>query len=258
MEKEKELEKEFNITILSMLRDIKSLIKNTIENKPLISVIIPAYNEDKYIRTTLHSIKRQTYPNKEIIVVNNASIDLTSQKIKPYTYKELYLEQKGISFAKNNGAKRAKGEILIFVDADSILRKDLLEKVFEAYEEGFIAGIAKACFDKQKFMAKLYTHSQYITRTLLLKIPAAFLYIRKKEFFELGGFNPELKLAEDVDLASKIKEKYGRSSIKILDKTGIITSARRFEQKGYIKVLGQWARALFFPSKNIDYDDSVR
>lgn len=256
--RELEIEKELDLVIINLLRDIKDLIKNTVEKKPLISIIIPAYNEDKYIRKTLRSAKRQSYPHKEIIVVNNASTDLTSEKIKPYTYREIYLNEKGISLAKNAGARKANGDILVFLDADSIMRKDLLDKVFEAYQEGYLAGIAKAAFDKQTFMSTLYTHAQYITRTLLLKIPAAFLYIKKDVFFNLGGFDESLKLAEDVVLARKVISTHGRDSIKIIKDSGIITSARRFEQSGYVRTLGKWMRALVFPSEKIDYDDSTR
>lgn len=133
----------------------------------------------------------------------------------------------------------------------------MINKVYECYKQGFIAGVAKTVFDKEKLMAKLYTHSNYLTRIKGLKVPSAFLYVKKEVFFDIGGFDESLVLAEDVNFSKKVKKKYGRKKIKVISDSGIITSARRFEQAGYIKTLGQWLKALVSPG-NFQYDDSVR
>lgn len=128
IDEEKDLEKKFDELLLVVLREIKDLVKNILEKFPLISVIIPAYNEQSYIQKTVKSAKRQSYPNKEIIVINNASTDRTNENISPYTHYVVFSKEKGVSKAKNHGAKLAHGNLLVFLDADCVMRKDLLDK----------------------------------------------------------------------------------------------------------------------------------
>ena len=104
---------------------------------PLISVIIPAYNIEKYIDDCLESVAFQSYGNLEIIVVNVGSTDKTSERIERFSSRDRrirVINQKnlGLSEARNNGLKLAKGEYIVFVDGDDTIDKDYVAKLYEA------------------------------------------------------------------------------------------------------------------------------
>jgi hypothetical protein len=138
--KEVEIFNNLKTYYLSIFRTVRDYYKNVIENKPLISVIIPAFNEEKLIARTLASIQRQTYPDKEIIVVDNNSIDKTKDKTAPYANAVYDEMRRTPSFAKNAGANKAKGNILVFVDADCIAPRNLLEGIYQAFIDGYTCG----------------------------------------------------------------------------------------------------------------------
>lgn len=96
---------------------------------PLISVIIPTYNEARDIAACLSSLKRQTYTPTEIIVVDDGSTDSTIQIVKKFKIKPLTQRHLGPGPARNLGAKHAKGEIYVFVDADMTFAPDFLAKL---------------------------------------------------------------------------------------------------------------------------------
>lgn len=95
--------------------------------KPLVSVIIPAYNAQDMIGETLDSILAQTYRNLEIIVVDDGSTDRTSQVVKGYGSRVLYHYQKnsgGCAVPRNAGIERSSGDFLCFIDADDLMAPD--------------------------------------------------------------------------------------------------------------------------------------
>src|SRR5437660_849000 len=93
---------------------------------PLISVIIPAHNEETYLRQTLQAVQRQHYQTYEVIVVANGCSDGTPRIAQNRCDKLLVLKEKGLSHARNLGAKAARGDILLFLDADTLLEVDAL------------------------------------------------------------------------------------------------------------------------------------
>src|SRR5437899_400561 len=92
-------------------------------NRPArsISVIIPAHNEQDYLGRTLDSLKRQNYPRFEVIVVANGCTDATAEVARDHCDRLIDLSQKSLGVARNLGARMAKGEILVFLDADTRL-----------------------------------------------------------------------------------------------------------------------------------------
>lgn len=94
-----------------------------------ISIIIPAYNEEKYIEKCLDSIYRQTVRPLDVIVVDDGSTDSTSriaEQLEAVVYKIIH---QGPGRAKNFGASKAKGEILVFIDADMQLDKNFIKNI---------------------------------------------------------------------------------------------------------------------------------
>lgn len=106
-------------------------------NKYYISVIIPAYNAEKYINRCLDSIVSQTIFKKiEAIVVNDGSTDATKQKVSAYlnydNFKLINMENSGVSKARNKGIEEANGKYITFVDADDWVEENCYEKMYEA------------------------------------------------------------------------------------------------------------------------------
>jgi cellulose synthase/poly-beta-1,6-N-acetylglucosamine synthase-like glycosyltransferase len=139
---------------ITLLLSHKKRIKN--KEHPLVSILVPAYNEEICIKKTLNSCIHQTYPNFEILVINDGSTDRTLEEVKDFERKnKKYLIKKNILLkilnqtnqgkakALNNGKDNAKGEFLITIDADSYLSAYAIEKImgyFTSEDIGAVAG----------------------------------------------------------------------------------------------------------------------
>ncbi|OGF24085.1 hypothetical protein A3H66_00935 [Candidatus Falkowbacteria bacterium RIFCSPLOWO2_02_FULL_45_21] len=125
----------------------------------MISVIIPVYNQAEHLDNCLAGIEKQTYDNYEIIVVNDGSSDDIADVIKKYkiifNYKLSYFEQEnqGAAAARNRGAKITKGEYLIFLDADIVVRPKMLELMLKTLKANPGASFCYSSFiwGKKKF-----------------------------------------------------------------------------------------------------------
>lgn len=105
----------------------------------LVSIIVPAYNAEKYIGVTIESVLAQTYTNWEMIIINDGAKDNTEGAVQPYLKDEriqhIRQENTGVSGARNHGIELAKGEYLAFLDADDEWLPDNLEKKVKVLEE---------------------------------------------------------------------------------------------------------------------------
>lgn len=99
-----------------------------------ISLIIPAYNEEKFIKKCLESVKEQTVKPDEVLVINNNSTDKTINIAKEFKVKIINEKQQGISFARNRGFSEAKYEIIARCDADCILPNTWIEQIKENFK----------------------------------------------------------------------------------------------------------------------------
>ena len=115
-----------------------------------VSVIIPTLNEERYIEDCLKSLKKQSFKNYEIIVSDGLSTDNTVKIAKKYTKNVISSKNKGIGDGRNKGAKIAKGEILLFLDADSTIAPNLLGKLSESMENKNIIGLTTEVKSKEK------------------------------------------------------------------------------------------------------------
>ena len=102
----------------------------------MISVIVPVYNVEEYLEECLESIKRQTYTDIEVILVNDGSIDRSKEICERYCEKDsrfklVNQENKGLSGARNRGMSESKGEFISFVDSDDVIKEDMLEQLIK-------------------------------------------------------------------------------------------------------------------------------
>ncbi|MDB5223199.1 MAG: glycosyl transferase family 2 [Chitinophagaceae bacterium] len=105
----------------------------------LVSIIIPAYNAEKYIKDSVKSVLNQSWKNIEVIIVDDGSTDNTAQVVKNFTHdsriKYTKQENKGCSAAKNTGLNSAKGDFIQYLDADDILTADKIEEQVNAIKD---------------------------------------------------------------------------------------------------------------------------
>lgn len=214
-------------------------------NKTLISVIVVAYNEAKHVEECLISIKNQSYPYIELIVVDDGSTDGTRDiAIK---YADLYLSQnhKGPGLARNLGAKYAKGKILVFIDADMYLSNDYVKNIIKPILENK----SNATFTKEEYVANIENiwskcfqidnNLHGLNRIKYKKIFAKkFRAIKKETFVKNNGYlinvgygeDEVLKRAESIVAPNAICFHYNPDTL--LD---VYISARWMGRSKYVK-----------------------
>lgn len=107
------------------------------KDKVMVSIIMPAYNADKYIAETIESVVNQTYNNWELLVIDDGSIDSTSEIVKSFSDDRIILVQQkngGVSSARNKGVDLSKGRYITFLDADDVLPPNSLKVRVEYLE----------------------------------------------------------------------------------------------------------------------------
>ena len=222
----------------------------------MISIIIPTYNEEKYIGKTLAQLRKLTISH-EIIVSDDKSSDKTVEIAKTYTEKVLVPEVKHATIAanRNAGAKMATGDFLVFMDGDSYINEP--DKFFSEALRYFdkqknLIGLTvylrvfpeiETCTDK--IMFKIFNLVHFIKNNILHKGEAIgkFQMIKRDAFEKLGGFNGGLVTREDGDMflrLSKIGRTYCSSKLVILH------TARRAHKFGWPKLLWIWMMNSFW------------
>jgi len=199
-----------------------------------ISVIIPAFNEEKFLGNCLLSLKEQGFNDFEIIVVDNNSTDRTAEIAKKFGAILVFEKNQGVAFARNKGTSVAKGEILVFTDADTILPKDWLSRIKEEFEndKDLIAFGGSCEFYSGPISARLA--SKFLLKPFLVfdkffsgdfNLMGCNMAIRRGAFLKIGGFNENLKLNEDVEISYRLR-KMGK--VKFDQNFKVKTSGRRF------------------------------
>lgn len=166
----------------------------------------------------------------EIIVVDGGSVDGTQQIAKIHGV-TLLKSKKGRATQMNKGAQHAKGGILYFLHADTYPPKGFEKDILEAVNNGFQAGCFRMKFDTKNPFLRFFAWLSRINHTLCRGGDQS-LFITKLQFEKQGGFNEDYLIYEDSEF---IKRLYRTLKFKILQKA-VTTSARRYRQKGWIKV----------------------
>lgn len=184
-------------------------------NKTLVSIIIPAYNEEDIIAECLKSITEQSYGQLEIIVVDDGSADKTAEIAKSFNVKFLSQNHKGPGSARNLGATRASGKILVFVDADMTFDKNFVKDLIAPILKGDTIGtfsknemnansknVWSACWNinrnwpKDRLIPPDYPNSSPVFRAIL-----------KTKFESVGGFSLTGEYTDDWSLSKKLGTK---------------------------------------------------
>ena len=181
----------------------KSMIK---KNHSLVSILVPAYNEEKNILNTLESLKKIDYPKYEVIVLNDGSKDNTSKVIRDYNKKNkhfLFIDNKnnkGKAAVLNQGIKIAKGEFIVCMDADTIVTPNILKRALPEFNSENIGAVTVSIDLKPKTFLQKITEIEYavglsLSIGVLCKLdcahvtPGPFTIFRKSMFNHMSRFS---------------------------------------------------------------------
>jgi len=218
--------------------------QSSISSDLVYSVIIPAYNEEELLPATLSSLHlaMNSLPHKgEIIVVDNNSTDNTKNVAKKHGSTVIFEPFRQIARARNSGAKAAKSNFLIFLDADTILPPQLLQKAISLLEEGrYCGGGTLIGFDSElPFVAgNLVKFWNWISQTGKLAA-GSFIFCLSSGFHNIGGFDEQVYAGEEIFFSRKIKA-WGKKNnllFNIINDCKVITSSRKFNWYSSIQII---------------------
>lgn len=201
----------------------------------MLSIIIPTLNEENYLPRLLKSIKNQRFNDYEIIVADARSEDETREIAKKFGCK---ITKGGLpGKGRNEGAKRAKGDSLLFLDADVVLPDDFLKKTLKEFKERKLdlASFLLQPKTQKRFFRFLFNFFYNWPILILGKFSphgAMGILIKKSLHKRINGFNEKIKLCEDHDYLQR-GGKIGKFGI--LKSPKIFFSLRRFKTEGWIK-----------------------
>ena len=207
----------------------------------MISIIIPTLNEEKYLPLLLKSLKVQTYKDFEVVIAEAGSIDKTREIAKKWGCR--IIEGGGPAVGRNNGAKVAKGDILVFLDSDVVLPKEFLEETLREFKKrklDIASCYAQVLSDKNidAFMYSIANLYLGLSQFFKPKAAAHFIMIKKKIHQKIKGFNKKIKVAEDFDYIKRATQ-IGR--FRYLTSSKIPISVRRLDREGRMTMATKYA-----------------
>ena len=223
-----------------------------------ISIVIPTFKEAKYINQTLNSIEKLD-GDIEVILVETISDEtaVLEKIVKEHENVQLYMiKERGIAKARNYGAQKASGSIILFLDADVFVTKDLVEKISQVFRNPHVVGATCNFYPIKPKFSELFFFKFYNTLIrLVLGLPlikrlkhtsGIFIVVRKAHFNQIGGFDERLVCLEDGDLAYRlsflgrfvfIKDLFVYESLRRIRKLGLFNTVKSWFQNWLFYVI---------------------
>jgi glycosyltransferase involved in cell wall biosynthesis len=207
------------------------------DRSQMISFIIPAYNEEQLIASvlqSLHQAARDSEEPYEVIVVDDASSDKTSVVAEQEGAQVLCVSHRHIAAARNSGSKAAKGDLFIFVDADTWITADVLQAAYSAIRNGAIGGGCAVKFDEPVpvYARMVLPVLLFVFRTTKLAA-GCFIFCTREAFEKTGGFNETMYGAEEIAMSRALK----RQGKFVVLCEHVITSGRKLRAHSGWKLL---------------------
>lgn len=204
----------------------------TQNKRPYISIIIPVFNEEAYISSLLYYLYKYSVPQNvlEILVVDGGSTDATVEVAKKSGV-TILTSAKGRAQQMNMGAVYAKGDILYFLHADTLPPKNFDNYLVNAFEMGSKAGCFRLKFDSPSLLLTFFSWFSRF-KYLICRGGDQSLYIIRDFFYEIGGFNTEYMVYEDIEFIRRIVRK---TTFNILPQH-VITSPRKYVRNGFARL----------------------
>ena len=225
-----------------------------------ISVIVPAFNEEKLIAGCVSSIRAALAANAreglewELIVVDNRSTDATAERARAAGARVVEEPKRQIARARNRGAQAAGGDWLVFVDADSTVSARLMAGVLDRMRSGAHAGGgAVVAMPGAPLWLGFWIGVWNLISCTLRWAAGAFLWCRADAFKEVGGFNEDLYASEEIDLSRRLKRwaKARGLAFSILSRRPLLTSDRKIRLYSRRELAKYMLRFLLRPLKTV-------
>lgn len=220
----------------------------------LISIIVPAFNEEKYIGATLDSIRRaqqllldEKSAASEIVVVDNASTDSTSGIARSFGARVFNEPVHNVARVRNVGAAGAGGDVLVFVDADVLVPERFLCRIHEAMSDRLcMGGAVDTDYRPARYSVKVYLRMWRIVGRASGMAQGAAQFCRKDIYAALCGYDETLYMGEDVDFYWRLKRfaKHRQGYAQLICDLQVAPSSRRFDQWFLWRTL-VWTNPLF-------------
>jgi glycosyltransferase involved in cell wall biosynthesis len=212
-----------------------------------ISVIVPAYNEERYLGEALKSIqkakefllKKDAVP-VEIIVVDNGSTDSTSDIALSSGASVVKETKHNVARVRNAGASFAKGKVLVFIDADTIVPDELLWRINEVMvSQSCFGGAVDTDYRATKTLVNIYLHLWRILGRLAGMAQGATQFCRREVYASMLGYDEALYMGEDIDFYWRMKQfaKRQNAHVCFIEDIQVVPSTRRFDQWSFWRIL---------------------
>ena len=219
---------------------------------PELSLVIPAYNEARYLPRLLRSlaVARDRYVaaggTVEIIVADNMSTDDTAERAAAGGARVVRVEHRRIAAARNGGAASARGSMLAFLDADTVqVHPDTFAAVARALDDPRVVGGATGCTLERWSVGLAATYAMMIPLVWATRFDTGLVFCRRADFEAVGGYPEELRLAEDVAFLWRLR-RLGRQRgqrLRRLRRYKVVASTRKFDEHGDWHYFGFLVRA---------------
>lgn len=224
-----------------------------------ISVVIPAYNEEKYIPATLESVKKLTRQPDEIIVIDGGSTDRTKEIAQQHGARVITVPHRGIGFARQKGLEAASGDIIAFTDSDTIVPTDWLTKIEETLSrKGVVAVYGPYVVDRGWALYVIFSNyvQPYIWLFLqFIGLPIApgqnTAFLRQKGL-DVGGYPINFKAAEDIEMILRLR-KAGKVVYRFDNR--VLSSARRGSEGWALIPRMMKGLAIYYTTRKADRFD---
>jgi len=223
----------------------------------MLSIIIITKNEEKCLPRLLESLITQTYKDFEVIVSDAKSTDRTREIATSY---DCMIVDGGLpSVGRNNGARMAKGDLLLFLDADVSLPKDFLEKSLEEFhkKEFICAGALFEPISERIFDKILFFGSNLFILAMQHFAPCAggaCIFVKKEIFNQVGRFNEQFITSEDHAF---VRECHKIGKFGILRDKHVLLDVRRLEEEGRFKLIVKYAYEWAYKLISKDYSKKI-
>jgi glycosyltransferase involved in cell wall biosynthesis len=198
----------------------------------MLSFIVPAYNEERYLPATLaaiHASARELGIDYEVVVADDGSTDATARIAEEAGARVVHVHHRQISKTRNSGAREARGERLVFVDADTHINAPLLRAAIAALDDGAVGGGARPGFAAE---APAWAHRLIRSVVGFMAFfrwsAGCFVFARRDAFEVVGGFDERHFAGEEIMLSRAMK----RQGAFVILREGLLTSPRKLMARG--------------------------
>jgi glycosyltransferase involved in cell wall biosynthesis len=211
----------------------------------VISFVIPAYNEELLLGSTVSAVQAAAAAvgePHEVIVVDDASMDRTAAVAEEHGARVVRAAHRQIAATRNSGARAARGDVLIFVDADTVVNAAVVRAALQALRDGAVGGGCGLRFDgRLPLWARLFIGSLLPLYRVARLASGSFLFCTRQAFEAAGGFDEALFAAEEAAMSRAL----GRLGRFVVLRETVLTSGRKLRTHSPWEILGLFGRLAF-------------